>query len=101
MLELIVSILFVSILFVMFLLYRRYLKIFKTTYYAISYTKRENDNTVIYYISFQWVHGYYRDGRNLTEIEIFLIPKKIKNLLGSSYPTQDEAYQAIKYLEAV
>ena len=101
MFELIVSILFVSILFIVCLLYLRYLKIFKNTYYTISYRKQENDNSEEYYISFQWVHGFYRDGRNLTQIELFLLPKKIKTPLVSSYRTQDEAYQALRYLEAI
>ena len=97
MVELIVSMLFGCML--VYIAYRAYVKKFKNTYFAVSYYKEKNQGKTVFYISFQWSHGYYRDGRRLTQFEVFLLPKKIKKLLMKCYATEDEAYQALRHLE--
>ena len=91
--------LIICILFVVYLWYHRFLKKFKKTYYAISYFRK--NGSVVFYISFQWLHGMYRDGRKLSKIEALLLPKRITDALMNSYTTEGEAYQAVRSLEAI
>ena len=91
----------ICVLLVIFLLCYKCIKKFKKTYYAITYRKEEGEDSTKYYISFQWTHGHYRDGRKLTKLEKFLLPEKIVKPLGNCYDSEEEAYKAIRHLETI